>query len=569
VQKEKRAVRRFLNVRLLGLVLAVVPAALLVATHPSQMAQAAGAGYWHTSGAQVLDSNNQPVRIAGINWYGFETSDEVAHGLWAQDYHTIVNDIKALGYNTIRLPFSNQMVESNPVPSNLSFNNGSPINTDLRGLTSLQIMDKIITAAGQAGLRVILDNHRSEAGNSAEQNGLWYTSAYPQSAWVNDWAALARRYQGNTTVVGMDLRNEPHTPAGVPYTQGATWGTGDPNTDWQLAAQTAGNAILGVNPHLLIAVEGIGEFPDASAPGGFDTTWWGGDLQGVATHPVVLSTSNQVIYSAHDYGPNLFQQTWFNSSTNPQSLAGVWSKFWSYIYDQRTAPVWVGEFGTTNNAADISSTAAGSQGQWFSSLVSFIGARPAMGWTYWALNGEDPYALLDSQYHATPVSAQKEQALAGIQSSLSGGPTPTPTPSSSGTPTPTPTPTPTGGSGGVTVTPVVASNSPWFIEEDLKLANTGAVTSLSITITVQRTTGVSFSGQYNTVGGQIVQSTSSTSSVITDQFSLASGQTLNPGSGWTFAAQSSDSGTPHPTSSDSFTATWTAGGITSTLTGHF
>ena len=37
--------------------------------------------------------------------------------------------------------------------------------------------------------------------------------------------------QGNTTVVGMDLRNEPHTPAGLTYAQGATWGTGDPNTD--------------------------------------------------------------------------------------------------------------------------------------------------------------------------------------------------------------------------------------------------------------------------------------------------------------------------------------------------
>src|SRR5690349_24209105 len=83
-------------------------------------AKAAGTGYWHTSGNQILDSNNQPVRIAGINWYGFETTDAIAHGLWAQDYHTIINNIKALGYNTIRLPFSNQMVESNPTPSNFS-----------------------------------------------------------------------------------------------------------------------------------------------------------------------------------------------------------------------------------------------------------------------------------------------------------------------------------------------------------------------------------------------------------------------------------------------------------------
>ena len=162
---------------------------------PAAPAAAVGSGYWHTSGNQILDSSGNPVRIAGINWYGFETPDEIAHGLWAQDYHAVINDIKNLGYNTIRIPFSNQMVETPIVPQNFSqYNSTGPINTDLAGLNSLQIMDKIITYAGQVGLKVILDNHRSEAGETAEANGLWYTSAYSSSAWVNDWATLARRY---------------------------------------------------------------------------------------------------------------------------------------------------------------------------------------------------------------------------------------------------------------------------------------------------------------------------------------------------------------------------------------
>src|SRR4051794_39888922 len=139
-------------------------------------AAAAGTGFWHTSGNQILDSAGNPVRIAGINWYGFETQDEIAHGLWVQDYHTVLNDIVSLGYNTVRIPFSNQMVETPKIPNNFSVNNstGGHINTDLVGLNALQILQKIVTAAGQVGLRVILDNHRSEDGNSAEQNGLWY-----------------------------------------------------------------------------------------------------------------------------------------------------------------------------------------------------------------------------------------------------------------------------------------------------------------------------------------------------------------------------------------------------------
>jgi len=127
----------------------------------------------------------------------------------------------------------------------------------------------------------------------------------------------------------------------------------------------------------------------------------------------------------------------------------------------------------------------------------------------------------------------------------------------------------TTGNGGVTVTPVVNSNSAFFNELDLKLANTASLTALTITLTVQRTTGVSFSGQFNTVGGQILQSNSSTSTAITYTFTLASGQTLGVGSGWTFAAQASGNGTVHPTSGDTFTVTYTTGGTSFTQTGHF
>jgi endoglucanase len=78
---------------------------------------AQGTGYWHTSGAQSLGTKGDTVRIAGINWYGFETTDEMVHGLNAQDYHRILNTIKAEGFNTIRLPFSDQMVESPIIPA--------------------------------------------------------------------------------------------------------------------------------------------------------------------------------------------------------------------------------------------------------------------------------------------------------------------------------------------------------------------------------------------------------------------------------------------------------------------
>jgi endoglucanase len=418
-------------------------AALAVAAVSAPAARAAtGAGYWHTSGNQILDSNENPVKIAGINWYGFETTDEVAHGLYDQDYHTIINDIASLGYNTIRIPFSNQMVEDPVVPSAISYyNSGGPINTDLEGLNSLQVLQKIVSYAGQEGLKVILDDHRSEAGNSAEANGLWYTSTYTNQDWINDWVTLATMFASDPTVIGFDLRNEPHTPAGDAYDQGATWGTGDPSTDVRLAYEAAGDAILNVDPGALIFCEGIGEYPDSSSATGYDSTWWGGDLQGVAQYPVVLSSPGHVVYSAHDYGPDEYQQTWFNSSTTPSSLDAVWNKYWGYIPQDGIAPLWVGEFGTGNAAADVSDSTPGSQGQWFSSLVSYIQANN-LDWTYWALNGEDSYGLLDNNYDPTPALAAKQADLASIESPFGSPGTPPPSSPPPTTPPPT-TPPPT------------------------------------------------------------------------------------------------------------------------------
>jgi len=126
-----------------------------------------------------------------------------------------------------------------------------------------------------------------------------------------------------------------------------------------------------------------------------------------------------------------------------------------------------------------------------------------------------------------------------------------------------------GGGGGVTVTPLVNSSGPWFNEQALRLSNTGTITSLTLTIVIQRTGGVSFNGQYNTVGSSILQSNTSAATTITYQFTLAPGQTLGPSTNRLFAAQMTGSGTIHPTAGDTWAVTYTTGGVTYTQTGHF
>src|SRR5260370_30535471 len=152
-----------------------------------------GQGYWHTSGSQIVDAHNQPVRIAGINWFGFETPKHVVHGLDVRSYKDMLDQIKSLHYNTIRLPYSNEVFDLSSKPNGINYT----LNPDLQGLTGLPLMDKIIGYASQIGLRIILDQHRASAN---AQSPLWYTSAYPDYRWFADWTMLAGHYKDNPMV---------------------------------------------------------------------------------------------------------------------------------------------------------------------------------------------------------------------------------------------------------------------------------------------------------------------------------------------------------------------------------
>ena len=229
---------------------------------------------------------------------------------------------------------------------------------------------------------------------------------------------LARRYKstfnknGEPIVIGMDLRNEPHS---IGATGGACW-TGDENRggcpssntteNWTSAAIRAGNAILVENPNLLIFVEGTDCYDG-------DCTFWGSNLEGVRNSKVILTLPNRVVYSAHDYGPSEYRHPWFNAATTPLSLANTWMKYWGFLVAENTAPVWIGEFGTC--PSDGADATPGSQGQWFTSLTAFLTAHPAISWSYWALNGEDRYGLLKHDYSmVVDFGSPRQQALADL-----------------------------------------------------------------------------------------------------------------------------------------------------------
>ena len=77
---------------------------------------------------------------------------------------------------------------------------------------------------------------------------------------------------------------------------------------------------------------------------------------------------------------------------------------------------------------------------------------------------------------------------------------------------------------------------------------------------VQRTAGISFSGQYNTVGGQITQTSSSTAAAVTYTFTLARARRSARARAASSRRRPSGTGTVHPTAGDTYTVTYTTGG---------
>lgn len=384
------------------------PAGTQVASSTSASTSGAGgiALPLRTSGRWIVDANGRRVKLASVSWYGAEGPDHVVAGLDRADLDELARRIRAMGFNSVRLPWSNELFEIDPFVDVARL----AANPALQGKRGMDVFDAVVAALARAGLLVVLDNHTSRADwccSDSDGNGLWWTAAYPESSWLDDWRGIVARYAAEPAVVGCDLRNELRSAGG----KAATWGGGDPATDWHAAAERGGNAVLAVNPSLLVIVEG---------------TTYATDLGGVYALPVRLAAPDRLVYSAHDYG-------WYHPFLGSYAdLKTALGNSWGFILRQNeawTAPVWVGEFGACHGAPDCFAGASPG-GFWFAGFRRYL-AEADIDWCYWAVNGtqasgtgrtlgaEESFGILDTTWNA-PASADLLNALEALQPATQG-----------------------------------------------------------------------------------------------------------------------------------------------------
>ncbi len=128
-----------------------------------------------------------------------------------------------------------------------------------------------------------------------------------------------------------------------------------------------------------------------------------------------LSRPDKLVYSPHDYGPEVYNQQWFkvsNPAVLPHTLLAIWQKHWAYLQKDGTAPLFVGEFGWRSMGNDV-------EGVWQRALVAFLYTH-GMSYAYWAWNADsgDTGGILQNDWTTVNQSMVCELLFTNIPHSL-------------------------------------------------------------------------------------------------------------------------------------------------------
>ncbi len=145
------------------------------------------ANYYVENGTIYRDG--QQIHLYGVTWFGFELKDHIVYGLDQRNWKEIIDDIKKLGFNAIRLPFCSESIKPQTIPNPDKID--YKLNPDLKNLTSIEVMEKIISYSNKLGIYILLDYHRI---GCTEIEPLWYTSNYSEEQYIEDWILLAEKF---------------------------------------------------------------------------------------------------------------------------------------------------------------------------------------------------------------------------------------------------------------------------------------------------------------------------------------------------------------------------------------
>src|ERR1044071_3141307 len=110
------------------------------------------AGYSVANG-KIYEPNGQEVQVRGISHFGFNAEILQPQYLWAMGWKEQIAQIKALGFNAVRVPFVPETLYNTTPVNQLSYVDPNR-NADLLGKTPLQVLDMWMAEANRVGLYI-------------------------------------------------------------------------------------------------------------------------------------------------------------------------------------------------------------------------------------------------------------------------------------------------------------------------------------------------------------------------------------------------------------------------------
>lgn len=379
----------------------------------------------HAVGSRLYDKDGNEVWLTGANWFGLNCGEAIPHYLWSGDVDDMLSEVADRGINVIRFPVSTELLMSwmngDPMPVGsvqASYDppydkddgNGGIIKAGTYGninkdfleadgktlKNSEEIFDVILGKCKKYGIKAFIDVHSPHTDNSGHNYNLWYGKETTDGVmvttdlWIDSLVWTANKYKNDDTLIGYDLKNEPHGK-GQEGTAAAKWDGSTDENNWAYAATKCADAILDVNPNALIFIEGVeqsmsgamsGDYwgmPDRQTNSPYIGAWWGGNFRGAREYPIQPEHgTSQIVYSPHDYGPSVYAQTWFDKDFTTQTLLDdYWYDTWAYINAEDIAPELIGEWGGFMDGAENQ--------KWMTLLRDYM-IENHISHTFWCLN---------------------------------------------------------------------------------------------------------------------------------------------------------------------------------------
>ncbi len=347
----------------------------------------AGDDWLTTDGSKIVDMNGDEVWLTGVNWFGYNTGTNLFDGVWNCNLKESIEGIADHGFNLLRIPMSAELLLQWKNGEYPQANYNQAYNSELNSLNSLEIFDYVLQLCEENGIKVMIDIHTVKTDASGHNYPLWYREDMTTEDFIEALTWIAERYKNNDTIIAYDLKNEPHGKASE--SEFAIWNDSTKENNWKMVAEEAGNAILDVNPNVLIVIEGIQIYPIDPVGNDFTSTndedyyntWWGGNLMAVKDYPIDFGSeerNKQIVYSPHDYGPLVYEQPWFEGGFSFDSLyKDAWYDYWLYIEEEDIAPILIGEWGGFMDG--------GPNEEWMTYLRQLI-AEKNIHFTFWCYN---------------------------------------------------------------------------------------------------------------------------------------------------------------------------------------